>query len=88
MSPKVASSCDQSCASLGKTLAGEKPKAARTLLYGRGSRLVPRSPGKLCTILTQRLCLVVSVSETSRRGPVVTWAAAEAAEERGSLGST
>lgn len=88
MSPKVAGSCDQSCASLGKTLAGEKPKAARTLLCGRGSRLVPRSPGKLCTVLTQRLCPVVSASETNRRGPVVVRAAAEAAEKRGSLGST
>ncbi|KAH7248444.1 hypothetical protein B0J15DRAFT_63274 [Fusarium solani] len=88
MSSKIARSCDQSCASSGKTLAGEKPKAARTLLYGRGSCLAPRSPGKLCTVLTERLCPVVSASETNRRGPVVIRAAAEAAEERGSLGST
>ncbi|KAJ0129451.1 Uncharacterized protein HZ326_27455 [Fusarium oxysporum f. sp. albedinis] len=46
MSSQIASSSDLNRASLGKTLAGEKPKAARTLLYGRGSRLVPRSPGE------------------------------------------
>jgi hypothetical protein len=34
------------------------------------------------------LCLVVSASETYRRSPVVFRAAAEAAKERGSLGST
>ncbi|KAJ0127256.1 hypothetical protein HZ326_29641 [Fusarium oxysporum f. sp. albedinis] len=68
--------------SLGKTLAGEKPKAARTLLCGRGSRLIPRSPGKLCTISTQRFCLVVSASETNCRSPVVFRAAAEAAERK------
>ncbi|KAJ0129780.1 Uncharacterized protein HZ326_22082 [Fusarium oxysporum f. sp. albedinis] len=53
-------------ASLGKTLAGEKPKAARTLLYGRGSRLLPRSPA----------------SETNCRSPVVFQAAAEAAKKK------
>ena len=82
MSPKVASSCDQSCASSGKTLAGEKPKAARTLLYGRGSRLALWSLGKLYTISTQRLCLVVLGSEINRRGPAVSRAAAKAAEEK------
>ncbi|RSL42749.1 hypothetical protein CEP54_015371 [Fusarium duplospermum] len=55
-----------------ETLAGEKPGAARTLLRGRGTRLAPRSPCKLCTISTQWLCPVVSASETNRRGPVVT----------------
>ncbi|KAK7570904.1 hypothetical protein V3481_018997 [Fusarium oxysporum f. sp. vasinfectum] len=69
-------------ACLGKTLAGEKPKAARTLLCGRGGRLIPRSPGKLCTISTQRFCQVVSASETSWRSPVVFRAAAEAAERK------
>lgn len=57
--------------SLGKTLAGEDPKAAGTLPCGRGSRLAPQSPCKLCTDLTQRSCLVVSASETYHRGPVV-----------------
>jgi hypothetical protein len=82
MSSQIASSCDLNRASLGKTLAGEKPKAARTLFCRRGSRLVPRSPGKLCTISTQRFCLVVSASETNRRSPVVFRAAAEAAKKK------
>ncbi|KAJ0129770.1 Fatty acyl-CoA reductase wat, partial [Fusarium oxysporum f. sp. albedinis] len=72
----------QNRASLGKTLAGENPKAARTLLCGRGSRLIPRSPGKLCTISTQRFCLVVSASETNCRSPAVFRAAAEAAKKK------
>jgi hypothetical protein len=67
---------------LGKTLAGENPKEARTLLCGRGSRLVPWSPGKLYTISTQRFCLVVSASETNCRSPVVFRAAAEAAKKK------
>jgi hypothetical protein len=67
---------------LGKTLAGENPKEARTLLCGRGSRLIPRSPGKLCTISTQRFCLVVSASETNCRSPVVFRAAAETAKKK------
>jgi hypothetical protein len=67
---------------LGKTLAGENPKEARTLLCGRGSRLIPRSPGKLCTISTQRFCLVVSASETTCRSPAVFRAAAEAAKKK------
>jgi hypothetical protein len=82
MSSQIASSCDLNRASLGKTLAGEKPKAARTLLCGRDNRLVPRSPGKLCTISTQRFCLVVSASGTNRRGPVMLRAAAEAAKRK------
>jgi hypothetical protein len=67
---------------LGKTLAGENPKAARTLLCGQGSRLIPRSPGKLCTISTQRFCLVVSASETNCPSPVVFRAAAGAARKK------
>ncbi|KAI5455675.1 hypothetical protein BGZ63DRAFT_397670 [Mariannaea sp. PMI_226] len=82
MSSQIASSCDLNRASLGKALAGEKPKAARTLFCRRGSRLVPRSPGKLCTISTQRFCLVVSASETNRRSPIVSRAAAEAAKKK------
>ncbi|EXL39049.1 hypothetical protein FOCG_18332 [Fusarium oxysporum f. sp. radicis-lycopersici 26381] len=82
MTPKIASSCNLNRASLGKTPAGEKPKAARTLFCRRGSRLVPPSPGKLCTISTQRFCLVVSASETNRRSPVVFRAAGEAAKKR------
>ncbi|KAI3567886.1 hypothetical protein IWW34DRAFT_839194 [Fusarium oxysporum f. sp. albedinis] len=49
--------------------AGENPKAARTLLCGQGSRLVPRSPE-------------VSASETNCRSPVVFRAAAEAAKKK------
>ena len=67
---------------MGKTLAGENPKEARTLLCGRGSRLIPWSPGKLCSISTQRFCLVVSASETNCRSPVVFRAAAEAAKKK------
>jgi hypothetical protein len=52
------------------------------VLCGRGSRLIPRSPGKLCTISTQRFCLVVSASETNCRSPVVFRAAAEAAKKK------
>ncbi|KAJ0118971.1 Transposase, partial [Fusarium oxysporum f. sp. albedinis] len=44
--------------------------------------LIPRSPGKLCTISTQRFCQVVSASETSCRSPVVFRAAAEAAKKK------
>ncbi|KAK7592091.1 hypothetical protein V3481_006720 [Fusarium oxysporum f. sp. vasinfectum] len=82
MTPKIASSCNLNRASLGKTPAGEKPKAARTLFRRRGSRLVPPSPGKLCIISTQRFCLVVSASETNRRSPVVFRAAGEAAKKK------
>jgi hypothetical protein len=82
MTPKIASSCDLNRASLGKILAGEKPKAARTLLCGRDNRLVPRSPGKLCTVSTQRFCLVVSASETNCRSPVALRAAAEAVKKK------
>ena len=67
---------------MGKTLAGENPKEARTLLCGRGSRLIPRSPGKLCTISTQRFYLVVSASETNYQSPVEFQAAAEAAKKK------
>src|SRR6478735_11240657 len=82
MSSQVASSCNLNRASLGKTLAGEKPKAARTLLCGRDNHLIPRSPCKLCTISTQRFCLVVSASETNCRSPAVFRAAAEAAKKK------
>ncbi|KAI3571597.1 hypothetical protein IWW34DRAFT_838596 [Fusarium oxysporum f. sp. albedinis] len=49
---------------------GENPKAARTLLCGRGSRLIPRSPA----------------SETNCRSPAVFRAAAEAAKKKRSSG--
>ncbi|PCD21347.1 hypothetical protein AU210_016313 [Fusarium oxysporum f. sp. radicis-cucumerinum] len=57
MIPKIASTV---AATLGpcfleETPLGEKPKAARTLLCGRGSRPVPQSLGKLCAVSTQRL---------------------------------
>jgi hypothetical protein len=67
---------------LGKPLAGKKPKPARTLLCGQGSRLVPRSPGKLCTVSTQRFGLEVSASETDCQSLVVFQAAAEAAKKK------
>ncbi|KAJ0125956.1 Uncharacterized protein HZ326_30937, partial [Fusarium oxysporum f. sp. albedinis] len=67
---------------LGETPRREKPKAARTLLCGQGSRLVPRSPGKLCTVSTQRFGLEVSASETDCQSLVVFQAAAEAANKK------
>jgi hypothetical protein len=90
VSSKIASGCDRTRASLGKTLAGEKPKAARTLFCGRRQSLPSAVSRQALYHFDPAVCVCAvsrgSVTEIS--GPVVLQAAAEAAGERSSLGST
>jgi hypothetical protein len=60
----VASSRNQSCASLRKTLTGEKESRwLERCSAEQDNRISPRSPGKLCTVSTQRFVSLLSRSD-------------------------